>query len=277
MYRLLLLLVALLLLIPLPPVRPQSPPSPSFPQGTVREYVIPAVLLLLAFLSVYPWWKLSHLQRRLLQKERQLNLCRLQLLQARLDPHFVDNVLINLQELVRRRQADKAVEHIGRLSRLLGGFMAMPAETHGSRPIDIVLEEELELLRQYLELERFQHPNSFTYAIEVHAAVRAGDEFIPPRIIQPFVENAIRHGLPQQGPPGHIRIGFLRGEGQLICTIEDSGGVSHSPMTANRPPLGRRLVDDQVALLRKMGRHVQISNHRTAAGGTIVTLTFETV
>ena len=88
-------------------------------------------------------------------------------------------------------------------------------------------------LQRYLDLESLRHHNSFDYSIKVDETIDTDFETIPPMLIQPIVENAIKHGLVPRGSRGTLSIRFQMAEEDLICIVEDNG-VGKNQATATK-------------------------------------------
>ncbi len=156
------------------------------------------------------------LQNRLLtleQKSRQLQM----------NPHFIFNALNSIQSLVSAGNMDSARQYILKFGRL------MRAVLDNSRQQQIPLEKEVETLRQYLEMEEFCREGKFDFELDI-SCVESPDLQIPPMLLQPFVENAILHGIgPLSGKKGMITLHFTEKENLLEVAIRDNGiGIEQS-------------------------------------------------
>ena len=87
----------------------------------------------------------------------------------------------------------------------------------------ISLAEELRVLDLYLELESLRFKGKFDYVIKLENGVLPNEETIPPMLIQPYIENALNHGIMNKEGKGHIKVGIERQNGHLICSVEDDG------------------------------------------------------
>jgi tetratricopeptide (TPR) repeat protein len=136
-------------------------------------------------------------------------------LRAQMNPHFIFNALQSIQTFLRTNQARDADYYLLKFAKL------MRFVVDNSQEKEIPLEKDLEALKQYMELESLRKP--FTFSIDIDEAVDTEEAAIPPLILQPFVENAIKHGLQSKEEMGHIRIKiFMEGEA-LKCIVEDNG------------------------------------------------------
>jgi hypothetical protein len=157
---------------------------------------------------------------RMIKEEK--TLAEIRALKAQLNPHFIFNSLNSIKDLIQKNKPDEAVSYLTKFSRLMRGIL------HHSDDMRVPAAEELELCRSYLTLEalRFDHRFSF----EVHAEPELLDLPIPSLIFQPFLENAIWHGLlPKQEGARWVKLElFERGE-RVIGRVEDNGvGRNHS-------------------------------------------------
>ena len=91
------------------------------------------------------------------------------------------------------------------------------------RMIIISLEEEINTLKLYIELERLRFKNKFEFKLEIDPELYSETTYIPPMLAQPFVENAIKHGLKSKDGNGKLHIGFKKKNQLIECTIEDNG------------------------------------------------------
>jgi two-component sensor histidine kinase len=146
--------------------------------------------------------------------EAQLTKARLSALQAQLHPHFLFNALNAISTLLRRdmRAAQDALASFSDLLRM--------ALSHSTQP-EVLLREDVEFLRRYVEIQQTRLGDRLRY--EEAIAPQALECFVPALLLQPLVENAIRHGIEASPDPGVVRVvAQLEGE-RLLVTVEDSG------------------------------------------------------
>jgi LytS/YehU family sensor histidine kinase len=121
--------------------------------------------------------------------KEQLALSQLTALRSQMNPHFMFNVLNSVQGLIYSNQKSKASEYLGKFSDLMRKIL------EASDKKDITVEKEFELLDMYVSLEKSRFENDFEYKINLPTTLDLSQYVIPSMIIQPFVENAIKHGL----------------------------------------------------------------------------------
>jgi ligand-binding sensor domain-containing protein len=152
----------------------------------------------------------SRLQEQLWDMERKA-------LRAQMNPHFVFNALNAIQYLITNGDELKAIMFLNKFSKLLRSVLDSSTESK------ILLEREIELLENYIELEALRMENKFTFQIRLDESLKNEKVKIPSLLVQPFVENAINHGLQHKDGVGHLRLEFLDKENYLICRVEDDG------------------------------------------------------
>ncbi|MBK7407011.1 MAG: histidine kinase [Saprospirales bacterium] len=139
----------------------------------------------------------------------------LRYLKAQMNPHFVFNSLNSIKDLIQRGQLEESEAYLTKFARLLRGVLSFSERTR------ITVEEELELCQHYLRLEALRFDHRFHF--EITADPELMDYAVPPLIFQPFLENAIWHGLlPQTGERWVSLRVFRRGD-QVVGQIEDNG------------------------------------------------------
>ena len=138
-------------------------------------------------------------------------------LQAQMNPHFVFNALSAIQNFILNNNTEEAADYLSRFSRLMRLFL------ESSRNKYIALSEEKVLLEYYIQLEQLRFKDKFTYQIILEEEVSLDTE-IPSLLLQPFVENAINHGLVyKKTNDGYVNINFRKENNKLICMVEDNG------------------------------------------------------
>jgi len=146
--------------------------------------------------------------------QTQLTQAQLEALKMQLQPHFLFNTLHSISALLHR-DPDAADRMIARL----GDFLRLTLENSGAQ--EVSLQKELEFLTCYLEIERVRFQDRLTTSIEVEPA--ALDAPVPNLILQPIVENALRHGIAQTRGPGRVEISAKRENGSLRIRVRDNG------------------------------------------------------
>jgi hypothetical protein len=141
----------------------------------------------------------------------------MQALRAQMNPHFIFNCLSSINRIILKNESQAASDYLTRFSRLIRMVLI------NSQKSMITLEDELHMLRLYLDMERLRFKDSFEYRIILANTIDEGAVLIPPLLLQPFCENAIWHGLIQKDGYGHLNIELSMQEKVLQCVIEDDG------------------------------------------------------
>ena len=155
-------------------------------------------------------------QEMVLQQHKATEL-EMQALRAQMNPHFIFNCLSSINRFILKNESEPASDYLTKFSRLIRMVLT------NSKKSFIALEDELEMLRLYLEMERLRFQYSFEYDISFKNEIDAENIFIPPLLLQPFAENAIWHGLMHKDGPGHLHIELNEDHGVLQCSISDDG------------------------------------------------------
>lgn len=138
-------------------------------------------------------------------------------LRAQMNPHFLFNSLNSIKYFIIRNQTEEASDYLTKFGRLIRMILS------NSTSETITLAAELEALRLYVELESIRFDGKFACHLSVASNVEAEEITLPPLVIQPFVENAIWHGLMHKNEPGDLWVRVYRDEKHLVCEIEDNG------------------------------------------------------
>ncbi len=138
-------------------------------------------------------------------------------LRSQMNPHFIFNSLNSIQHFITTHEKEEALHYLSRFSKLIRKIL------ENSRQNTVSVSNELELLQLYIQLEQLRFSNKFDYHITVDEKVDIENTEIPPLLIQPYIENAIQHGLINKNSKGDLWLSLERNNGLLICKIEDNG------------------------------------------------------
>lgn len=149
------------------------------------------------------------------QKQEALR-ARMKMLSSQMNPHFIFNSLSSIQEFVLANETDKVLDYLSEFAGLMRQNLENSMLPH------ITLSNEIQFLRTYLTLERTRFNNVFDYELRIRVAAPE-TIMIPPMLIQPFLENAIIHGLRKSPRPGKLVLEIQETEESLKCSIMDNG------------------------------------------------------
>jgi LytS/YehU family sensor histidine kinase len=138
-------------------------------------------------------------------------------LQSQMNPHFIFNALNSIKHFILTNEKFKAAEY-------LSGFSSLVRQVlNNSKSPIINLEKEIETLKLYIEMEQMRFDDKFNYQFHIDGNLDLLEINLPPLIFQPYVENAIWHGLMHKEGPRKLDIYFKKLGDSLLCTIEDNG------------------------------------------------------
>ncbi len=175
------------------------------------------LVLILFYSSIRTFKKRESLKRQMLTTERRSLL-------SQMNPHFIFNALNSIQHFFVQRNDKLAHSYLSRLSSLIRRILEFSKLNY------ILLSEELETIKLYLELEKLRFEEKFSYVVEIDENIDTNNTTIPPMLIQPCLENSIIHGLLPRKSMGKLslKISKLNATG-IKCIIEDDGiGIKNS-------------------------------------------------
>ncbi|MFZ4057645.1 MAG: tetratricopeptide repeat-containing sensor histidine kinase [Ferruginibacter sp.] len=192
---------------------------------SVLIYGIAAAIVLLGFLSytLFNRYKIKQQNNQLLEKikhEQVLNQSILTSIKAQMNPHFIFNALNTIQNYIYGNDKNKAVNYLGKFSELVRTVL------NNSSRDSIALDEEIKFLQLYVELEKMRFEDSIETTFNTEAVEDLADEMmIPSMIIQPYIENAFKHGLLHKKTDKKLSISFINNETEKVitCIIDDNG------------------------------------------------------
>ncbi len=183
-------------------------------------YAVLALFVLLLTIFLFNL-RNKNLRRKLEEKnilQKQFAALEQQALQSQMNPHFIFNCLNSIQQYILTNDKEKA-------NKYLTGFASLMRQTlDNSGKKAITVADEVRYLRQYIEMERMRFGDTFTYKISVDDNLRQDYTEMPAMLLQPYVENALRHGIRYKTDgTGRLDINFYTENGYLCCSIKDNG------------------------------------------------------
>ncbi|MCF6172037.1 MAG: tetratricopeptide repeat protein [Bacteroidales bacterium] len=180
--------------------------------------------------------------KNLLKKKQELLLLQSRLFRSQTAPHFIFNSLMSIQTFLLEKKVEEALEYLVDFARLIRSIL------QNTRKSFIPLDKEIETLKQYVNLEKLRFSDKFDVDFQVHVS-EPEEILVPPMLAQPFIENAVRHGLLPAEKKGLLKIYVSEADNMLVLLIEDNG-------------IGRQ----QAALKKKNKAHksmaIEITNER---------------
>jgi two-component sensor histidine kinase len=191
-----------------------------------------------------------------------LSKAQLSALRNQIEPHFLFNVLNGVTGLIRNGESEAAVTMIARLSEFLRHLL------HDSGRQQMTLDEELVFLNMYLDLQRVRFSDRLSVSMEIEPGL--GRTLVPSLVLQPIVENAIKHGIAQQLKGGLIEVRAARADDTLTVQVFNEGPLLPHDWEGRNTAIGLANVRDRLKSLYGDAAQLVISNARDA--GVLVTI-----
>ncbi len=158
-----------------------------------------------------------------------------------MNPHFIFNCLNSIQSFIMKNDKDNAMDYLGQFARLIRSNL------NASLSEKISLEEEVRTLENFLSLERLRMNSVFDYDINVSSDLKQMDVFFPPMLIQPFVENAVIHGMNGKSKGGLIVVEFEKEDDSLVVHVSDNGGKRIEKKKSEHKSVGVTITQKRLA------------------------------
>ncbi|MBE0648475.1 MAG: DUF2225 domain-containing protein [Bacteroidales bacterium] len=211
-------------------------------------------ILLLALLAFVLYRMRQRNIRTKLEKQSLENEQRM--LRSQMNPHFIFNSMNSIQSYISGNDNKTAMSYLSKFARLMRGIL------EHSRQSMIPLGEEVETLNLYIELERLRFKNKFEYTQELDSQLDLEGLYVPPMLIQPFVENAIKHGLVNKGGDGFLKLSFKKEDKVIRCIVEDNGiGRDQAALLKTMQSKGHRSLGMQVTRERIEALNKEMNTH----------------
>ncbi|MCW3077104.1 MAG: hypothetical protein JWO32_1713, partial [Bacteroidetes bacterium] len=213
-----------------------------------------AFIILVAVIYILIKKRLDKIKKRDSEKEElqsKISTAELKALRAQMNPHFIFNAINSVQYFITRNDPESSQKYLAKFARLIRYVV------ENSKPALIPLKTELEALNLYLELESLRFENRFNYSVTVSNNVDINFAHIPSMLMQPYVENAIWHGLMHKNGKGNLIIAIELKEEILKCTISDDGvGRKKSAETKSAHPshksMGMSITKERLDIINQM-------------------------
>lgn len=244
--------------------------APAFLADLPHYLVKRGAFALLPFSGIVVVAQMGLLYGRVLERERvaaeleaALTRSRLDALRGQLQPHFLFNTLNTVSSLLRD-DPDGAERVLARL----GDLLRMSLQDGGRD--EVSLDEELAFLERYVDIQRVRFADRLTVVVEADPAVRRG--MVPSLLLQPLVENAIRHGIEPRSGAGTVRVRVARHDEQLVIEVVDDGvGITADGTNGHRTDgHGVGLQNTMQRLAQMYGDRQRLEIAPGSAGGTVV-------
>ena len=246
-------------------------------------FVLVSTFLLIAFIIAIVQFRINRVrysERLKTIYNKKISETEMKALRAQMNPHFIFNSLNSINKYILKNDHTNASRYLTRFAKLIRLIL----DNSNSR--EVPLSSELEALKLYIEMESLRFTNKFSYEIIVDENISPDTLQVPPLIIQPYVENAIWHGLLHKETGGKLSI-FVKktSDNMLQCIIEDNGvgrakakELKSKSATANKS-LGMKLTEERIAMLNQYAslnasiNIIDLEDDNSGSAGTKVILT----
>ncbi|WP_055395147.1 tetratricopeptide repeat-containing sensor histidine kinase [Flagellimonas eckloniae] len=229
-------------------------------EATLRRALIGGLLLLaiIGGLLFYTMRQRLRNQKILAAKNEALNKSELskelqtlemKALRAQMNPHFLFNSLNSINTMILSDETENASKYLSKFSKLVRLLL------ENSEQPKVSLKDEIDLLKAYIQLEAIRFNNKMDYTIEVDPEIDQESTFLPSMVLQPFVENAIWHGLLHKNQKGLLTIEIKESVDNLLCSIIDNGVGREKSLTLKKEgglkkkSMGIKITTDRLKLL----------------------------
>lgn len=216
-------------------------------------------LAVLGLLSALYFWNRFRIQQARKEEklkaifQQQIAETEMKALRAQMNPHFIFNSLNSIQKYILKNEHFEASQYLTKFSRLIRLIL------DHSHQNTIILSSEIDLLKLYVEMESLRFDNKFDYKIETDEAISTDTVEIPSMLIQPYVENAIWHGLLHKEEKGKLLIRFVKdGEKNIHVLIEDNGvgrekaAELKSKQVLKKKSYGMQITENRIAIINRI-------------------------
>lgn len=209
------------------------------------------LLVLGSFLLAFAFFRIRVVQiNRQRKYKRQIEKLEQKALLAQMNPHFIFNSLNSIQSFLVYHENDLAEKYLQMLSQLIRMTL------NNSRESEVTISQEIDVLTKYIELEKMRFKNRFDFEFTVSLTHNELQSYIPPMLIQPFVENAIIHGFKGLDRVGKLEINFKElVENRLVVVITDNGvgydTKGKNPLTSEHKSYGMQITSERLSLFRE--------------------------
>lgn len=216
-----------------------------------KIWVIGLAIALFLSILVYVLWFFIRLDQKKKNKkiavEREFLSVQLEALRSQMNPHFVFNSLTAIQYFINHDSLEASEKYLVKFSKLIRSFFELSSEN------EISLNEEIELLQNYLEIEKMRFKNKLDFKINVSQKIDVSNSKIPTMLLQPIVENAVNHGLFNKLGNGLITINFrpINDISFLVEIIDDGIGFSNAKNKTNKSKKSSNILKDRLYFLNK--------------------------
>jgi len=240
-------------------------------------FALASIVLIAGIVYLLYRMRISRVQQKA-DLDKLLSQTEMKALHAQMNPHFIFNSLNSIREMILNNETREASKFLGNFAHLIRITLDQ------SRQSFISLRHTMEYIHRYIEMEKIRNPD-FHFSMEVDNELEPDETILPPLLIQPFIENAIWHGMSGEEKKINITVKFLKQGEQLVCMVEDDGiGIDQALRMKNEKYTGHKSVSianiqKRIELLNQkhdLKSSIDIKDKKTLNGhtgtGTIVSI-----
>jgi two-component system LytT family sensor kinase len=217
-----------------------------------------------AFLLLIIYYLYNKRRLRKLDQQKEMANLKLGSVRAQLNPHFMFNALTSIQNLMNQKDSEGANHYLAKFADLTRQVLNAT-----SREL-ISLEDELKIINDYLQIEQLRF--GFNYTVDVDKSINIANTEIPGMLMQPFIENAAKHGISGMADKGKIDIAIAKDQNNLVLVIADNGKGFDTQQTTKG--FGLKLGRERVALLNQIYKTQPVDLQiNSVTEGTTITIT----
>ena len=227
-------------------------PTPFYQQWWFRLIALAALLGLSYAMYAYRVRKIRREEEEKTAINKQIAELELKALRSQMNPHFMFNSLNSIKDFILQSKPAQAAEYLSDFAHLVRLIL------QNSREKTISLQEELDTLMLYIGLEELRFDHAFTFNCVIEEGIQLDQVQIPPMLLQPYIENAIWHGLMHKKEDGHLTLRFASQNGHVQCVVDDDGvgrerARALKSMSATRyKSMGMGITHDRIEILNKL-------------------------
>lgn len=250
----------------------------NFLSNAFKYVLIILLLIIVIVVLIVRNKKALNRQKEQLELINKISELELKVVKSQMNPHFISNCLAAIQELILKNEVDKAVQYLAKFSYFLRQILNYSDKDY------ISLNQELEIIKLNVELEQLRFKNKFDFSVEISEDIDSHEIVIPSMLTQPFIENAIWHGLLPLNNLKHpkltVRVLFVNN--LPIIEIEDNGVGRELLFTMKENSKGTKLVIDKIEALNRLANTsnyklqvVDLFDEQNKSSGTKIVIQLE--
>lgn len=212
-------------------------------------FFVLCALFLIGVVSALFAWRIHQIRKKAALEKSMANL-KLTAIKSQMNPHFMFNALTSIQDLILRHQIEESNYYLGKFSELTRKVLEASGEEF------IAIEEEVKFLQLYLQLEALRFGADFQYEIKVANEIDQEVIKIPSMLIQPLVENALKHGLLHKKGAKHLSVSFFKMGVNIVCEVNDNGigrdaSTKINKLNNRHRPFATKAIEERLHILKE--------------------------